>query len=116
MEEQVYSGSALWFLADLIRKVGFVTFPLMFLLISSLCIKIQRDLWAYISLVGACLVFGANLVHRYSGEIRSVWLSYPIPEVNENVLVWYIAIHGLNTGLLIFGIGTAGVINNRRST
>ena len=102
MEEHVYSGSFIWWAADFINKVGWAVYPILILAIAILLLFREKSFMSYIALIGAILVFAANLLHRYSDGVTSVALSYPVPHIKENIIVWYVCKHGLHTGLLLF--------------
>ena len=114
MEEHVYSGSIIWWLADLISKVGWAAYPLLFLASAILLVLREKSFASYVALLGAALALVTNLLHRYSDGVTSVALAYPVPHIKENILVWYLSMHGLHTGLLLFG-GSLLWVTFRRS-
>ncbi|WP_101757991.1 hypothetical protein [Oceanicoccus sp. KOV_DT_Chl] len=102
MEEHVYSGSIIWWAADLISKVGWAIYPVVFMVIAILLVVREKSAVSYFALLGAVLACVTNLLHRYSDGVTSVALGYPVPHIKENILIWYLSMHGLHTGLLIF--------------
>lgn len=103
MNEHVYSGSIIWWFTGVVNQLAYLLFPVV--IVASACIWVFRSksTLSLVSLFGAALVLGAKLTHRFVDEIYSVGLGYTVPHEDQNVLIWFLFLHGVNLGLFLYG-------------
>jgi hypothetical protein len=104
MEEHVYSGSVIWWLADIVNTSVYLLYPIVIFAVALLWAIKAKSKLSFLALFGAVLCLGANVTHRVIGEVKSVALGYPVPHIEENVFIWFIFRQGISLGLFLFAL------------
>ena len=100
-EENAVSESIVWMLADYFNQIAHNLYSPIFLLAALVWLYKTRSYTALIGVFGATLMASSKLCRVMVDEVTSVFLGYSVPDLDQNTLIWFLYIYGLNFGLLI---------------
>ena len=92
----------MWILAGYLNQIAHNFYPPILLLAALVWLYKTRGYTALIGAFGATLMASSRLCRVMVDKVTSVSMGYSVPHLDQNTLIWFLYIYGLNFGLFIF--------------
>ncbi len=99
----IYSESIIWMLADYSNATAYHFYPICLLIAASTWLYKAKSKAAIIALIGSTLVISTKILQVSVAKVSSVVLGSPVPHEDQNVVVWFVFLYGINIGLFVYG-------------
>ena len=104
MVEAAKHASVIWDMVDVVSLHAENILPFLLISATATWFAKTKSLTSISALIGTLFIFAANISHLSVNEVHSNLSPYSHPANDENILIWFFYLHGVNIGLLIVAI------------